>query len=153
MYRRICGLMFVLLIAVQCFAIDFDRIRGRFINDSTGLDTSAYVAVLGRMLRSEMDSYEVHRVIYAQDSSASELAKMIECKSNAREIINENLLLSGADSAEIVDISEDNDFNLIWGVLFVPVAAGLEGIRRWRAKRKAAKDLKEIDDIFSGESK
>ena len=51
----------------------------------------------------------------------------------------EMLILSGADSTEIVDISEENEFNLVWGLILVPVAGGVEAIRRWRAKRKAAK--------------
>ena len=58
-------------------------------------------------------------------------------------IQDEILTLAGLDSTEIAYILEENDFNIVWGLLAVPVVATLEGLRRWRAKRKAKKEAKD----------
>jgi len=137
-YRRICGLIFALLISVSVFGIDFGQIRNQYMNDSTGLDTAEYVAVLGRMLRSEMDSYDVHRVLYAQDSSASELFKMAECNANAKLIVIEKANLYGAeiDSTDVADMDE-SDISALWLLLVAPPVAAYGWYKRWKAKRKA----------------
>ena len=131
-YRKICGLIFALLISISLFAIDFDTIRARYETDSTGLDSSAYVSILQRMYANENENKQHY--IELNDSLG-----IAECQRQMQAIVVELLSLSGADSVEISDI-KSNEFNGLWYLVSLPVLAGLEGIRRWRAKRKALKN-------------
>ena len=136
MFRKIYGLMFALLISVSVFAIDFDVIRGRYESDSLGLDSAAYDAVLVRMLINEGENEDHYKAL-------GDSLGMQECKRQMKSIIKERLSLSGADSTEIADIeSEEGGNGLIVGISVFALAT-LEGLRRWRAKRKA---LKEVED-------
>jgi len=135
MFRKICGLMFALLISVSVFAIDFDVIRGRYESDSLGLDSAAYVAVLQRMYTNENEN----RQHYVELNDSVGVA---ECQMQMRAIVVELLSLSGADEAELDDIEADK-INGLWYLVSLPVVAGLEGLRRWRVKRKAKKEAKD----------
>ena len=130
-YRKICGMIFALLISAS--AIEFDVIRTRYENDSTGLDSSSYVAVLQRMYTNENENRQHY--VELEDSVG-----VAECQMQMQSIVVELLSLSGADEAELDDIEADK-INGLWYLVSLPVVAGLEGLRRWRAKRKALKEV------------
>ena len=131
MYKRICGMIFALLISAS--AIEFDVIRGRYESDSLGLDSAAYVAVLQRMYTNENENRQHY--VELKDSVG-----VAECQMQMQSIVVELLSLSGADEAELDDIEADK-INGLWYLVSLPVVAGLEGLRRWRAKRKALKEV------------
>jgi len=135
MFRKICGLMFALLISVSVFAIDFDVIRGRYENDSTGLDSSSYVAVLQRMYTNENENRQHY--VELEDSVG-----VAECQMQMRAIVVELLSLSGADEAELDDIEADK-INGLWYLVSLPVLYGVNKIRLWRLARKANKEVED----------
>ena len=137
MKYKIFGLMF--LFSVSLFGIDFEQIRNEPKHqDSTGLDTTAYSATLEKMYINEEQNKQRYLDLAEIDSIKS-VRGVAECQLQMDAIAVEMLRLSGADSIEIADISEDSDFNLAWGLIFVPVAAGIAAVRQWRKKRKEAK--------------
>jgi len=92
MFKKI-GLIFALLISISCFA-QFDNLLIRFTNDSTAvLDTTGYVNVLDKMMRSEVDSYDIHLKLFEVDSSNIELSKMADCEKEMRLITAEKARL------------------------------------------------------------
>ena len=138
MYRKICGLMFALLISVSVFGIDFSQIRA-MCTDSTGLDTAVYVGKLQGMIRSEERNYQhYHNNVYPEDSVMGVFG-MEDCLNQKKEIIAELLSLSGADSVEIAEMTDKNNISALWAIPAAVILGGVEAIRRWRAKRKAAK--------------
>lgn len=101
MYKRIGYVIFALLISISCFA-QFETLQAKFTNDSTAvLDTTGYANVLDKMMRSEVDSYEVHRVLYARDSSQVELSKMADCTKEIELITIEKTRLYDVKSIEL----------------------------------------------------
>ena len=137
MYRKICGLMFALLISVSAFAIDFSEIKAQF-TDSTGLDTTEYVAELVRMENTVNRNYQHYLDVMPVDSLRG-VQGMAECEQNRKEIAVEMLVLSGADSVEIAEMTDENNISALWAIPAAIVLSGIEGIRRWRKKRKASK--------------
>ena len=135
MFRKICGLMFALLISVSVFAIDFDVIRGRYESDSLGLDSAAYVAVLQRMYHNEGQNKQHY--IDLKDSLG-----VAECQMQMQSIVVEMLSLSGADGAELDDIEADK-INGLWYLVSLPVLYGVNKIRLWRLARKANKEVED----------
>ena len=137
MYRKICGLMFALLISVSAFGIDFSEIKAQF-TDSTGLDTSEYVAELVRMENTINRNYQHYLDVMPVDSLRG-VRGIAECEQNRKEIAVEMLVLSGADSVEIAEMTDENNISALWVIPAAVILGGVEAIRRWRAKRKAAK--------------
>jgi len=137
MYRKICGLIFVLLVSVSAFAINFDQIRAQFSNDSTGLDSAAYISVLQRMVNSEDRNYRHYQINVMPVDSLKGVQGMQECERQKKEIVVEMLTLSGADSTEIAEMTDENNISALWAIPAAVVLGGVEAIRRWRAKRKA----------------
>uniref|UniRef100_A0A6H1ZUV4 Uncharacterized protein n=1 Tax=viral metagenome TaxID=1070528 RepID=A0A6H1ZUV4_9ZZZZ len=139
MYKKIGYCVFVLLFSTSLFAINFDQIRAQCSNDSTGLDTAAYVSMLQRMANSEDRNYRHYKDnVYPVDPFSGTLG-MQECTDNLKAISAEMLALSGADSTEIAEMTDENNISALWAIPAAVVLGGLEAIRRWRAKRKAAK--------------
>uniref|UniRef100_A0A6H1ZHR7 Uncharacterized protein n=1 Tax=viral metagenome TaxID=1070528 RepID=A0A6H1ZHR7_9ZZZZ len=136
-YRKICGLMFALLISISVFAIDFSEIKAQF-TDSTGLDTTEYVAELVRMENTVNRNYQHYLDVMPVDSLRG-VRGIAECEQNRKEIAVEMLVLSGADSVEIAEMTDENNISALWAIPAAVILGGVEAIRRWRAKRKAAK--------------
>ena len=136
-YRKICGLMFALLISISVFAIDFSEIKAQF-TDSTGLDTTEYVAELVRMENTVNRNYQHYLEVMPVDSLRG-VKGLAECNQNWKEIAIEMLVLSGADSVEIAEMTDENNISALWAIPAAVILGGVEAIRRWRAKRKAAK--------------
>jgi len=151
MFKKIGYCIFALLLSVTCFA-QFDNLQARFTNDSTGvLDTAGYIHILGRMMQSENDSYEVHRVLFEKDSSQSELIKMQGCKANMKLITIEkaNLYGAGIDSATASEMSE-SDFNELWLIL-IPVGGLLNYLRKkYLTKEEAIKSITDLITEYFG---
>ena len=135
MYRKICGVMFALLISVSCFAIDFSGIKAQF-TDSTGLDTTEYAAELVRMGNTVNRNYQHYLDVMPVDSLRG-VRGLAECEQNRKEIAVEMLVLSGADSVEIAEMTDENNISALWAIPAAVILGGVEAIRRWRAKRKA----------------
>ena len=134
-YRKICGLMFALLISISVFAIDFSEIKAQF-TDSTGLDTTEYVAELVRMENTVNRNYQHYLDVMPVDSLRG-VRGIAECEQNRKEIAVEMLVLSGADSVEIAEMTDENNISALWAIPAAVILGGVEAIRRWRAKRKA----------------
>ena len=138
MYKRICGVMFFLWISISVLGIDFGQIRNQYMNDSTGLDTSEYAAELVRMKNTVDRNYQHYLDVMPVDSLRG-VKGLAECEQNRKEIAVEMLVLSGADSVEIVEMTDENNISALWAIPAAVILGGIEAIRRWRAKRKAAK--------------
>jgi len=129
-------LLIILLFSISAFAIDFSGIRGQF-TDSTGLDTVEYISELGKMNATVNRNYQHYLDVIPVDSLRG-VRGIAECEQNRKEIAVEMLVLSGADSVEIAEIDENN-ISALWAIPAAIVLSGIEGIRRWRKKRKAVK--------------
>ena len=146
MYRKICGLMFALLISVSVFGGNFDIIKSGFVNDSTGLDTSAYIETLQRMYGNEKDQLAVYLAM--NPASKKAIKGTAECQKAIDEIEKEILTLAGLDSAEIDEMEKSGDFPTTESVIGGTALLAIYALLRKKKSGKVPTAQELIVDYF-----